>query len=363
MTHKDIYEKFMIEYDKANITSSYPSLTKYEVATFLDKAYLALIAQKVTGNNPRRAAFEADVKAVEDLRPLIVNAKLEKFPPKYPLKRWPHLAVNETMWRLPENYLYYVVGWTHDTNKREQNIQFTNHQIAQNFKVTDINYPWVKQPVCYMQGSMIHVLTDPENRVSDVYIDYIGKPNMFVVSNPEPEPKPTKVYKYLWEDISEECSWDYEDVFPMSTTVVEYEVINGEMVATGKEWDASTSVTIGRNESKNTIRYAGSFEFNAEGEMEYTVNIEWEVIQDAKPEPEVWLYYTEKQTANVDWDVEDHSFINIPVYKKKVVDGVPEDGPGTHVGFVDAIVVTIGRNETGEVRTITGTQNNVAWHT
>ena len=54
MTHSDIYTKFMIEYDKANITSSYPSLTKYEVATILDKAYLALIAQKYTGNNPRR---------------------------------------------------------------------------------------------------------------------------------------------------------------------------------------------------------------------------------------------------------------------------------------------------------------------
>ena len=60
MTHSDIYTKFMIEYDKANITSSYPSLTKYEVATILDKAYLALIAQKYTGNNPRRSAFESD---------------------------------------------------------------------------------------------------------------------------------------------------------------------------------------------------------------------------------------------------------------------------------------------------------------
>jgi len=30
MTHNDIYKKFLIEYDKADITSSYPSLTKYE---------------------------------------------------------------------------------------------------------------------------------------------------------------------------------------------------------------------------------------------------------------------------------------------------------------------------------------------
>lgn len=70
MTHNDIYTKFMIEYDKANITSSYPSLTEYEIATILDKAYLAIIAQKLTGNNTRKASFESDTKAIEDIRPL-----------------------------------------------------------------------------------------------------------------------------------------------------------------------------------------------------------------------------------------------------------------------------------------------------
>ena len=76
MTHADIYEKFMIEYDKENVTTSYPSLTEYEIATLLDKAYLALIAQKFTGNNMRRVPFEGDEKAVEDLQPLITEASV-----------------------------------------------------------------------------------------------------------------------------------------------------------------------------------------------------------------------------------------------------------------------------------------------
>jgi len=76
MTHKDIYTKFMIEYDKANVTSSYPSLTEYEVATVLDKAYNALIAQKITGNNIRRTVFETDVKAIADLEPLVARADI-----------------------------------------------------------------------------------------------------------------------------------------------------------------------------------------------------------------------------------------------------------------------------------------------
>ena len=70
MTYNDIKTKFLIIYDK-DVTSSYPSLTDYEIATILDKAYLALIAQKLTGNNNRSIAFEGDIKAIEDVRPLL----------------------------------------------------------------------------------------------------------------------------------------------------------------------------------------------------------------------------------------------------------------------------------------------------
>ena len=70
MTHANIYTKFLIEYDKDNVISSYPSLTPYEMATILDKAYLALIAQKVSATNLRNAPFEYDTKAIEDVRGL-----------------------------------------------------------------------------------------------------------------------------------------------------------------------------------------------------------------------------------------------------------------------------------------------------
>jgi len=71
MTYGDIKTKFLIEYDKDDITSSYPSLTDYEIGTILDKAYLAIIAEKFTGNNSRRQAFETDIKAIEDLKGLV----------------------------------------------------------------------------------------------------------------------------------------------------------------------------------------------------------------------------------------------------------------------------------------------------
>jgi len=83
MTHGDLKTKYLIGYDKANITSSYPSLTDYEIATVFDKAYNALIAQKLTGNNPRRVSFEGDTKAIEDLRPLITTKKANAYKSYY----------------------------------------------------------------------------------------------------------------------------------------------------------------------------------------------------------------------------------------------------------------------------------------
>ena len=103
MTHNDIYTKFMIEYDKANITSSYPSLTEYEIATILDKAYLAIIAQKLTGNNTRKAPFEADIKAIEDIRPLIKTSTATS-----KLTDTVSGITNSMIFNMPEDLLYYV---------------------------------------------------------------------------------------------------------------------------------------------------------------------------------------------------------------------------------------------------------------
>lgn len=78
MTYNDIYKKFLIEYDKADVTSSYPSLTEYEVATILDKAYLAIISQKLTGNNFRKSTLESDLKSISDLQGLITKISIDR---------------------------------------------------------------------------------------------------------------------------------------------------------------------------------------------------------------------------------------------------------------------------------------------
>ena len=241
MTHKDIYTKFMIEYDKANVTSSYPSLTEYEVATVLDKAYNALIAQKVTGNNVRHSALETDVKSISDLQPLIAH--------EHPVFQdfdasGDETAVNIATFSIPQDFLYFVslyliqkvkssdstalnvnedavyTGPNTDFEHKypdfempqedvtaghiyeppaataEQNpmdarkyrripVRLVPHQVAEKFFATSYNMPWIKIPVCYIENNRAYVVYDLMNPPyvsvgAAAHIAFIKKPHTFI---------------------------------------------------------------------------------------------------------------------------------------------------------------------------------------
>ena len=177
MTHNDIYTKFMIEYDKANVTSSYPSLTKYEVATILDKAYLTLIARKLTGNNTRRVPFEYDTKAVEDLRPLLTSSNYYPSQDKKNI-----LSDNEFVYDIPSDMLYYIGGHLNyfvgtltpadNTPHRKQVVKSIPHMLADRFRSTATNMPWIPEPVSFMEEDGVHVLLDPYKIFQIGYNEY-----------------------------------------------------------------------------------------------------------------------------------------------------------------------------------------------
>lgn len=190
MTYNDIVKKFLIQYDKDDNTSSYPSLTTYEIATILDKAYLALIAQKLTGNNTRGVPFEGDIKAIEDIRPLLKTS--DEIKPV--IDTAGYTAQNELVFDLPDNFMYFIQAHikTYSTsnnaidNLENENIALVSHEDSKVFKTTLTNIPWIESPVAYIEGNEIHVLVDPitydddRKKVASLYVVFIEKPATFV---------------------------------------------------------------------------------------------------------------------------------------------------------------------------------------
>lgn len=179
MTHSDIKIKFLIEYDKMTTTSSYPSLTDYEIATVLDKAYLAVIANKLTGNNTRRAVFEGDNKAIEDIRPLLCTERITK--PQTDTESFNKIKYDLSKTQSP--FMYYVESRVNVLNTR-LNVSLVSHQDALKYEDTAINKPWVPEPVIYLEGDYGFLLFDSFKYkfadFGDLYLTFIRKPSLFV---------------------------------------------------------------------------------------------------------------------------------------------------------------------------------------
>ena len=176
MAQNDIKKKFLIEYDKANVTSSYPSLTSEEIATILNKAYLAEIAQKVTGNNPRRAPFEADTKAISDIQQLVITQTITQ-------DGEDPTAANSKRYVLPTGFLYYVQGTVKLDNVNSP-VDLISHENAKQFKQSRSNRPWIKNAVGYIEDNKIVVLYDNyyQTTVGDFNLTYVKMPTLFTAS-------------------------------------------------------------------------------------------------------------------------------------------------------------------------------------
>ena len=194
MTYNDIYKKFLIEYDKADVSSSYPSLTNEEIAAILNKAMYALIAQRVTGNNPRKVALDMDSKAMSDIAPLI-----KYFDTNYLASGDSESLVtanNELLFKFGDTgtprYLLDGIIKYNDSDKEVVNL--TTSLISDKFKETIHNKPWIKQPIMYIQSSnlndgdkVIHVFVDSrhidkENLNPQLYIRGVYMPSEFTVN-------------------------------------------------------------------------------------------------------------------------------------------------------------------------------------
>lgn len=154
MATTDLHQHFKVEYDKANVISAYPSFLPEEIDIWLNKAYLMLLSQKMTGNNYRRVAFEGDVKRISDLQQLVTIGTITTHENASFVKN----AIQFDLSTITD-FLYYIVS-TIKLNEDISEVILTSHEVAQKVKETGINKPWIPRPVAEIDSNTITIYYD-----------------------------------------------------------------------------------------------------------------------------------------------------------------------------------------------------------
>lgn len=179
MISSDLFKIFKVEYDKANVISSYPSFLTEEIEIFLNKGYLTTVSRKFSGNNVRKIGFEGDVAATSDLQNLITTVSLTEHTNVGSVNN----AIKFNIKQLP--LLYFVSARLTFSNGEALECMLTNHDIYKSAAETTLNKPWLPNPVCVLESdgiviyydTLMNPKTGSSHSISTLQLTYCKQPN------------------------------------------------------------------------------------------------------------------------------------------------------------------------------------------
>jgi hypothetical protein len=141
MTTTETHTAFKIELDKSEVTS-YPSFLPVEIDYWLNKSYLMVINQKMSGNNALKQGFEKSQKRVSDLAGLLVSSSIATMT----------CASSPSTGTAQTDILYFVNGDLSYKNSAGgtttgSTVIPITHEESDMFKKTDTNNPIINTPV------------------------------------------------------------------------------------------------------------------------------------------------------------------------------------------------------------------------
>ena len=178
MTTTEIHQLFDVNYDKANVITAYPTFLPEEKDVWLNEAYNMWINQRFTGNNARQIAFEGDTKRVSDLQALIKKASLTTFTKD-------DFVSNSIWYKLSDikDFRFFISSAIKINTSEVQTMLTINHTQAQQFKASNINMPWIPEPVCTVGNEKITVYYDPVKvdtvLAANLQVTYLKQPEVF----------------------------------------------------------------------------------------------------------------------------------------------------------------------------------------
>lgn len=149
-----------------------PAFLPEEIDYWLNQALYQEINTKFTGNNSSKIAFEGSIKRTHDLENLIDTDKNVSATKETGINRC--FIAN----LFSGNRMFFIDAVLNFGNKKA-NVQLVSHEVAQKFRKTHNNNPWIETPVGVIQNNSLYIYYDDISMSSESYsvdITYVKFP-------------------------------------------------------------------------------------------------------------------------------------------------------------------------------------------
>lgn len=174
MTRDQLHIAFKIAIDKASQSIAFggcPAFLPDEIDYWLNQGLYQEINTKFSGNNATKASFEGSTKRTHDLEGLLRTDSVTAVK---------DANINRCyVMNFYNGQRMFFIDAMLRFNETNANISLVTHEVAQRFKKTHDNNPWIETPVCVIEDNTLYIYYDDISMQADEYtvdITYIKQP-------------------------------------------------------------------------------------------------------------------------------------------------------------------------------------------
>lgn len=197
MTREQLHIAFKIAMDKNSQSVAFggcPAFLPNEIDYWLNLALYQEINTKFTGNNATKVAFEGSTKRTHDLENLIRTDRYVTATKEAGVNRC-YIA------NLFSDDRMFFIDATFNFEDKKANVTLVSHTVAQRFKKTHDNNPWIETPVGVIEDNTLYIYYDDISMNSNTYsvdITYVKYPTKV---EDLPEAGMTEIPEYMQHEV------------------------------------------------------------------------------------------------------------------------------------------------------------------
>lgn len=196
MTRDQLHIAFKIAMDKTSQSISFggcPAFLPEEIDYWINQGMYQEVSNKFTGLNTLKQSFEKSTKRTHDLQKLVVTDKvvtLQKDP------MYNRCVATDFF----KNKMFYI-GCVFRFDSNTTSVTLVEHDIANKFKSTYNNLPYIETPVATIENDDLLIYFDPVSMKANTYtadITYLKAPTKVELLT---DPNESEFSEYMWNEI------------------------------------------------------------------------------------------------------------------------------------------------------------------